>query len=251
MPDLHAIEDTFGSFVTFRRGFGIDDDRRWDMPIRVFLATLNGASVLVDAGVGPPGGGSFMPERQGRLPAGLEQHGLGADDIDLVVFTHLHVDHVGWAVVDGELHFPNARYVAHEAEFDYFSQPDADPLDIRDRLIDLRGAGRIEVVEADGEIHPGVAIRHLPGHTPGHCGVEVGDVFVFGDAVVHELQLANPDQPFFAEADPVQAAAMRRQLLPELAESGVVVGSPHLPTPFGRIRRENGRFAWSPFDQSV
>ena len=248
MPDLRAIEDTFGSFVTFRRGFALDDDRLWDMPIRVFLATLDGTNVLVDAGVGPPGHGNFMPDRQGRLPSGLEQHGLAADDIDLVVLTHLHVDHVGWAVVDGDLFFPNARYVAHDAEFDYFSRPDADPLDIRDRLIELRRAGRIEAVEADGEIHPGVTIRHLPGHTPGHCGVEVGGVFVFGDAVVHELQLADPDQPFFAEADKAHAAATRRQLLPELAESDAVVGSPHLPTPFGRIRRECDGFAWSPVD---
>jgi glyoxylase-like metal-dependent hydrolase (beta-lactamase superfamily II) len=248
MNDLHAIEDTFGSFVTFREGFDLDDDRPVDLPIRAFLAMAEGANVLIDAGVGPPGYGSFMPDRQGRLPSALEQHGLGADDIDLVVLTHLHVDHVGWAIVGEELFFANARYVAHEAEFEFFAQPGADPLDIRDRLIDLHRQGRIEAVDSDGEVHPGVVIRHLAGHTPGHCGVEVGDVLVFGDAVVHELQLADPDQHFFAEVDPAHAAATRRELLAELAESGAVVGSPHLPTPFGRIRREADGFAWTPVD---
>jgi glyoxylase-like metal-dependent hydrolase (beta-lactamase superfamily II) len=248
MTDLVAIEDTFGSFTTFRKGFGIDDDRRWEMPVRVFLARLGGANVLVDAGVGPPGGGGFMPDRQGRLPAMLEEHGLGPRDVDLVVFTHLHVDHVGWAILDGELFFPEARYVAHVADFDYFAQPGADELDIRERLIELRAEGRVEAVESDGDVHPGVALRHLPGHTPGHCGVELDGVLVFGDAAVHELQLANTDQHFFAEADPVLAAATRRRLLSELATAGTVVGSPHLPTPFGRIRRDGGGFAWSPLD---
>src|SRR4051812_18659620 len=248
MTDLHAIEDTFGSFVTFREGFDLDDDGPVEMPIRVFLASLDGANVLVDTGVGPPGHGSFMPDRQGRLPSALRQHGLGADDIDLVVLTHLHVDHVGWAIVDDEPFFANARYIAHRAEFEFFAQPGADPSDTRDRLADFLRQGRIEAVDSDGEVHPGVAIRHLAGHTPGHCGVEVGDVLVFGDAVVHELQLANPDQHFFADVDPVHAAATRRELLAELADSEAVVASPHLPTPFGRIRREADGFAWVPVD---
>jgi glyoxylase-like metal-dependent hydrolase (beta-lactamase superfamily II) len=248
MTDVHAIEDTFGSFVTFREGFGLDDDRPVDMPIRVFLATAGGANVLIDTGVGPPGDPGFMPDRQGRLPAGLEQHGLGAEDIDLVFLTHLHVDHVGWALADGKPFFSNARYVAHRAEFDFFEQPGADALEARDRLIDLQRKGRIETVDSDGDVHPGVRIRHLAGHTPGHCGVEVGDVLVFADAVVHELQLANPDQHFFADVDRAHAAATRRELLAELAESGAVAGSPHLPTPFGRIRREADGFAWTPVD---
>lgn len=248
MTDLHAIDDAFGSFVTFREAFGLDDDSPVDLPFRVFLAIVDGANVLVDAGVGPQGHGSFLPDRQGRLPSGLEQHGLSAEDIDLVVLTHLHVDHVGWAIVDDDLFFANARYVAHQAEFDYVGQTSADLLEFRDRLFDLQRAGRIEVVDSDGEVHPGVAVRHLAGHTPGHCGVEVGGALVFGDAVVHELQLANPGLAFFADADPAQAAATRRALLTELAESGAAVASPHLATPFGRIRREADGFAWSPLD---
>jgi glyoxylase-like metal-dependent hydrolase (beta-lactamase superfamily II) len=246
MTDLHAIEDTFGSFVTFRQGFGLDDDRPCELPIRVFLATLDGANVLVDAGVGPPGGGTFLPDRQGHLPAGLAEHSLGVEDIDLVVFTHLHIDHVGWALLDSEPFFPNARYVAHNAEFDYFGTSAADALEIRDDLIALRRAGRVEAVDGDGEVHPGVALRHLPGHTPGHCGVEIGGVLVFGDAIVHEVQLADPELPFFADADPAEATATRTSLLSALADSGAVAGAPHLATPFGRIRREADGFAWVP-----
>jgi glyoxylase-like metal-dependent hydrolase (beta-lactamase superfamily II) len=91
-------------------------------------------------------------------------------------------------------------------------------------------------------------MRHLPGHTPGHCGVELDGVFVLGDAAVHELQLSDPDEPYFAEADPALAAATRRRLFLELAEPGAVVGSPHLPSPLGRIRRDGDGFAWAPLD---
>src|SRR5215510_3075097 len=100
MSTVIAIEDASGSFVTSRRAFGTNDDSPWVMPFRVFLARLDDANVLVDLGVGPPGAGTFLPERQGRLPEELARHGLAPADIDLVVFTHLHVDHVGWAVID-------------------------------------------------------------------------------------------------------------------------------------------------------
>src|SRR5581483_9246191 len=174
MTDLIAIDDTFGSFVTLRQGFGEDDDAPWEIPVRVFLAKLDGANVLVDAGVGPAGGGSFMPDRQGRLVDELGRHGVSPDDVDLVVFTHLHVDHIGWAVVDGEPFFRNARYVAHADDFAYFASPEA------------------EAVDRDGEIHPGVALVHLPGHTPGHCAVELAGAFVIGDAAVDPRQVADP-----------------------------------------------------------
>jgi glyoxylase-like metal-dependent hydrolase (beta-lactamase superfamily II) len=248
MTELVAIEDTFGSFATFRQAFGIEDDSPWEMPVRVFFARVGGANVLVDAGVGPPGGGTFMRDRRGDLPRELERRGIAAADVDLVVFTHLHVDHIGWALADGEPYFPNARYVVHAADLAYFGGPDADALELRDQLVELHRAGRVEAVDRDGEIHPGVSLRLLPGHTPGHCGVEIEGALVFGDAAVHVLQLANPDQSFFAEADSALAAATRRSLLPELADAGTVVGSPHFPTALGRIRRDGDGFGWAAAD---
>ena len=248
MTDLIAIDDTFGSFVTLRQGFGEDDDAPWEIPVRVFLAKLDGANVLVDAGVGPAGGGSFMPDRQGRLVDELGRHGVSPDDVDLVVFTHLHVDHIGWAVVDGEPFFRNARYVAHADDFAYFASPEADALDLRDQLDALRRGGRAEAVDRDGEIHPGVALVHLPGHTPGHCAVELAGAFVIGDAAVDPRQVADPARWFFAEVDRALAARTRRRLFEDLADAETLVASPHFATPFGRIRRDGDGFAWTPAD---
>jgi glyoxylase-like metal-dependent hydrolase (beta-lactamase superfamily II) len=244
MPELVPIEDAAGSFVTYRSGFGLDDDTPWQMPFRVFLARLDDANVLVDLGVGPRGTGAFLPDRQGRLPDELAALGLAAADIDLVVFTHLHVDHVGWALVDGEPYFVNARYVAHADDFAYYAQPDTDRLDIRDRLAELLRDGRVEALTGDAELHPGVLVRHTPGHTPGHCVVELADRVVLGDIAVSTLQLERPDLPFFAEADKPKAAATRRRFLAELAEREALVASPHFLEPFGRVTRDADGFAW-------
>jgi glyoxylase-like metal-dependent hydrolase (beta-lactamase superfamily II) len=214
----------------------------------VFLARLGDANVLVDLGVGPPGAGAFLPERQGRLPDELARYGLGPTDIDLVVFTHLHVDHVGWAVVDGRPYFSTARYVVHGDDFAYWAQPGTDHLDMRDRLAELLREGRVEAIDRDVEVHPGVLVRHMPGHTPGHCIVELANTVVLGDTAVHTLQLERPELAFFAEADQTLAAATRRRLLSELAERGALVASPHFPEPFGRIAPAGDGFAWQPVD---
>ena len=248
MTELVPIEDASGGFITYRRAFGIGDDSQWEMPFRVFLAALADAAVLVDLGVGPQGAGAFLPDRQGRLPDELARHGLAPSDIDLVVFTHLHVDHVGWAVVDGRPYFSNARYVAHAGDFAYYAQPGTDRLDIRDRLAELLREGRVETIERDVEVHPGVLVRHAPGHTPGHCIVELANAVVLGDTAVHTLQLEQPDLPFFAEADQALAAVTRRRFLSELAERGALVASPHFPEPLGRIVSAGNGYAWQPAD---
>jgi glyoxylase-like metal-dependent hydrolase (beta-lactamase superfamily II) len=247
MTELLPLEDARGSFATFREAFGLDNDSPWELPFRVFAARLDDAVVLVDTGVGPPGEEPFLPARQARLPAELQRIGLRPEDVDLVVFTHLHPDHAGWNMVDGAPFFANARYVAHRADYEWFSRARNRPY-VRDQVIALHDAGRLELVDADGSPHPGVTITHSPGHTPGHCLVAIGDVLVLGDTVVHELQLANPDLAYDSESDQPQVAAERRRLLPQLAESGQVVALGHLPGGLGRISREGAAFAWSPLD---
>src|SRR5204862_4864776 len=104
--------DAEGTFATFREAFGVDDDGPWNLPFFAFLVVTGGVTVVVDTGVGPPGGADpFLPERQGRLPDELAAAGVAPPDVDLVVLTHLHVDHVGWTMAGGRTFFPNARYV--------------------------------------------------------------------------------------------------------------------------------------------
>jgi glyoxylase-like metal-dependent hydrolase (beta-lactamase superfamily II) len=245
MTDVAALADADGSFATVREAFGADDDSAWRLPFNAFLARTSEANVLVDTGVGPPEGADpFLPDRQGRLPALLAGAGVEPKDIDLVLLTHLHPDHVGWNMRDGAPFFPHARYLAHRADFAAFTTARPERPYVRDQLIALHETGRLELVDEGCSPLAGVDIEHVPGHTAGHCIVTVDSVTLLGDLAVHELQLADPGVGYVFEEDPPAAAAARRRIFGRFAESGGLVGISHLG--LGRISRAGGGFAWEP-----
>jgi glyoxylase-like metal-dependent hydrolase (beta-lactamase superfamily II) len=244
MTGVTLLTDAEGTFATMRQAFGVPDDSPWWLPFNAFLARTADVTVLVDTGVGPPGGSDpFLQDRAGRLPQALAEAGLEPADVDLVVHTHLHVDHVGWNMVDGTPYFANARYVAHRADYDNFTSKNPDRRYVRDQLIALHAAGRLELFDGGFSPAPGVGIEHVPGHTAGHCVVTVGEVTFLGDVAVHELQLADPGVAYVFEEDAAEAAARRREILPLLAASGGLVASPHLG--LGRIHAAGEGFGWS------
>ena len=244
MTEIVPIIDAEGSFMTLAEAFGVADESPWEIPVHAFLVRGDDWTALVDTGLGPPGEDPFMPERQGWLGDTVPR-----DEIDAVLFTHLHVDHVGWNMRDGEPFFPRARYIARREDYDFFTSSRPDRPYIRDQLIALYETGRLELVVEDVSPLPGVTIEHAPGHTPGHSVVRVGDdTVLLGDLAVHELQLADPDLAYVYEVGSADAAAARRRLLPELAASGIVVGLGHLSPPIGRIEASGDGFAWRPLD---
>jgi glyoxylase-like metal-dependent hydrolase (beta-lactamase superfamily II) len=245
MTDVVALTDAEGSFATMREAFGSDDESSWWLPFNAFLARNDDAVVLIDTGVGPPDSGDpFLTTRAGRLPTLLGAAGVMPEDVDLVVFTHLHVDHVGWNMVDGEPFFPRARYVAHRADFENFTTNHPGRRYVRDQLAALDAAGRLELIDGDFSPLPGVEIEHVPGHTSGSCVVTVGDATFLGDAAVHELQLADLAVGYMFEEDRAAAAAARDRLFPGLAAAGNPVGIAHLG--LGRLRVAGEGFAWEP-----
>jgi glyoxylase-like metal-dependent hydrolase (beta-lactamase superfamily II) len=244
VTEIVPILDAEGTFMTMREAFGVGDDRPWTLPFHAFLVRGDDWTALVDTGIGPPGPDPFLPERQGRLGETVPR-----EEVDVVVFTHLHVDHVGWNMRDGEPFFPRARYIARHEDYELFTSARPDRPYIRDQLIALDDTGRLELVDADVAPLPGLRLEHAPGHTPGHCLVRVGaDIVVLGDLAVHELQLADPDVAYAFEVDAPAAAAARRRLLPELAASDAVVGLGHLRPPLGRLETVGEGFAWRPLD---
>lgn len=216
-----------------RRHPSLFDGPSWRLRFGCFLILAPGAVVLVDTGVGPPGG-AFLPERQGRLPAELRRHGLEPGDVDIVFLTHLHVDHVGWNVDErGAPTFPRARYVTHEE-----GQGCAPG-----RTAPLAEAGALDVLDGEAELVPGVTAFPTPGHLPGHMSLRLeARAVILGDVAVHPAQLAEPEWRYVDDEDGAASVETRRALLGELAADGTLIACGHYPgSGIGHLRPDG---AW-------
>jgi glyoxylase-like metal-dependent hydrolase (beta-lactamase superfamily II) len=208
----------------------------WWLRFGCFAIGLDdGGAVLVDAGIGPADSpaASWAPV-PGRLPEELAAAGLAPDDVRTVVLTHLHTDHVGWAVTDSRPYFRNARYLLQRAEFDAVDELNPS---LRERLIaPLRATGQLSLVDGDTPVAGPVRVVATPGHTPGHQSVlvDTGEdaVLVAGDLLVHAVQLVDPDLPYALETDPSAARESRTGRLDELAARGGLLATSHLGEPF-------------------
>jgi glyoxylase-like metal-dependent hydrolase (beta-lactamase superfamily II) len=228
------LADCEGTFLTLREGFpAIQTDADWWVPVNCVLLRTGDTTVLVDTGVGPQPR-AFLPDVETTL---LDQ--LAPDDVDVVVHTHLHIDHVGWT---GS--FPNARYVVHEDEWAYFMSEEslAERPHLREKVMPL--ADRFERVTGEAEVAPGVHVEPAPGHTPGHMIVRTGEVAAIGDLVAHELQAVDPELVFVNDMDNAAAAVTRRRVIEELARDGTPVASGHFRG-IGRFERAGKGFRWA------
>lgn len=210
------------------------DDGSWRLVVLVFVVRAGGTTVLVDSGVGPAGEGEFMPDRQGLLLDELTRAGVATDDVDVVFNSHVHVDHVGWNHA-----FPRARLVLHRATWEV-ARRRSDEAHIRRNLIEL--ADRVETVDAETELAPGVLAFETPGHSPGHMSLLVGDDLVLlADVAAHPAQLTEPSYVFGYDDEPEVAVQTRRAVLAAYGDR--LLACPHFPrSGFGRL--EQG--VWTP-----
>jgi glyoxylase-like metal-dependent hydrolase (beta-lactamase superfamily II) len=204
------------------------DGASWSVPFTAFVVRTGSSLILVDAGVGPPGGG-FLPDAKGLLPESLEEESVAPADVDLVFLTHVHVDHVGWITTPvGEPTFPNATYVTHERGRAWAATVDDD----RSRAIArLEAVGALELLSGEAQIADGVRAFETPGHAHGHMSLELtlagSTAFLAGDVAVHPAQLDHPDWVYLYERDPELAERTRRSFLERT--SGEVVLYAHIP----------------------
>jgi glyoxylase-like metal-dependent hydrolase (beta-lactamase superfamily II) len=243
--DVSILTDAEGSFATIAQAFpALESSEEWWLPVNTILIRGNGTTVLVDTGLGPTPR-AFMPDGGARLLTELARAGSSPEDVDLVVHTHLHVDHVGW---DG--FFPNARYVVSGDEWSYFMSEDslAQRPHLRDRVEPLHDAGSVVLVDGELEVVSGVHLVPTRGHTAGHASVfvesEGEELVVLGDVVVHELQLADPDLVYVSDDDPKLSAATRKRVLGQLADKGTNAIVSHFHG-VGRFGRQGDGFTWS------
>jgi glyoxylase-like metal-dependent hydrolase (beta-lactamase superfamily II) len=209
-------------------------DGDWLLRFRCFAIRYDdGPTVVVDAGIGPADApAAAWAPTPGRLPTALEAAEIDPTDVTAVVLTHLHTDHVGWAVAGGRPFFPNARYVMQRVEAETIRTMDAPagPYAIEP----LRAAGVLDLVDGGTSLAPGLTTIATPGHTPGHQCVLLDTgaerVLVTGDLLVHAVQLIEPGLAYSHEMDPAAAAATRTAILRDLAP--VTLATAHLGEPF-------------------
>jgi glyoxylase-like metal-dependent hydrolase (beta-lactamase superfamily II) len=224
-----------------------------------FLLRTPGAIVLVDTGFGTETG----PYPQGgELLADLASHGVMPADIDLVVFSHLHPDHVCQTFdADGEPVFEHAAYAVAAADWAFFTDPalaESFPWIAPQvgRLAGPRADGSAFDLRllADGdEVVPGVTVVAAPGHTPGHIALHVRsggqEAVLAGDAFFHPAQVACNEWVNSADSDPATAVASRRRIVELVLDRDVVLAGCHFPVPsLGMVRTVDGAARWLPLE---
>ena len=222
-----------------------------------FLVRSDGRNIVVDTGLGPrPADAPETP--WGELLNDFSAHGVKPEEIDMVVMTHLHRDHVGWNLQaqDGRFipTFPNARYYMSAIDWDATHDPslqhDRFP-NAPDCVWPLQDLGLAELIEGEHSLTSELTTLPTPGHTPGHMSIMITSQgergLILGDVLHNTVQVHETDWVSRADIDPEQTRATRRSLMERLEREGTTVLSVHLPKPgYGKIGRMNGRRYWQP-----
>ena len=242
----------------------LDENRHWLEPAALdpegnlrlcfqsFVVRTPHYTVLVDSCIGNdkprPARPAWNMKSDDRFMRGLSGAGLGVADIDFVLCTHMHVDHVGWntRLQDGRWvpTFPNARYVFAQTEYAHWEQQHAlapNPV-FADSVLPVVEAGRAELVGSDHMLGDHVRLLPTPGHTPGHVSIALGAgaaaAVVSGDLIHSPLQARYPELSPRFDTDMAAAAVTRRAFLERFCDTETVCCMTHFPSPsMGRLTR--------------
>lgn len=190
----------------------------------------------------------------------LEKAGYKRQDIDTVMCTHLHVDHVGWntMLVDGQWipTFPNARYLMGRKEYEYWDVVDADPLNagvMADSVRPVFDAGLVDLVDMDHRISDEIYFEPTPGHTPGHISVHIESegeqALITGDCIHHPCQIERVDWCSSADFDQSAAQQTREKLLDKYSDEDILIIGTHFATPTAGYLKKKGDGYWLDVNQ--
>jgi glyoxylase-like metal-dependent hydrolase (beta-lactamase superfamily II) len=222
--------------------------------------------ILIDTGAGPLGLDT------GRLPESLRECGFGPEQIDLVVLSHLHPDHIGGLITsEGRLRFPRAEVLVSQSESNFWmSESNQAKLKmgtlfgigemeqvmlswVQRYISPLVTAGTLLLIENDCEPATGIQILPAYGHTPGHLAVLISSgrqqLLFAGDVLVHPAHIMRPEWTTVFDVLPEQTVLTRRQILDRGASDRCLMFHFHFPFPcLGSVSRWNGGYRWEPVE---
>lgn len=223
--------------------------------VNAFVVNTGDKLVIIDAG-----GRDFLGPTLGRLPENLAAAGIDPAAVDVVAATHMHPDHIGGIVTtNGAAVFPNAEFVVHKDDWDFWMSPEIMAKAPKSSLPFFQAAQsagtpyakRVRPIGDDEEVVPGIRSLALPGHTPGHTGFLIASgadtLLVWGD-IVHSamLQFPHPDWAIAFDISPELAVATRRRAFDMAASDRLMIAGMHVPFPgIGHVVRD-GKFEFVP-----
>jgi len=239
------------------REHGIKPEKwtEWVSPYICLVVKTDSHLVLVDTGAG-----ALVPAT-GKLIPNLKMAGIAPEDIDMVILTHGHPDHVGGNIgIDGRPAFRNARYVMLRDEWDFWTSGRAErEIDEHSRETLLKYARQnlppvkeqLDLVDNGAEIVPGITAMAAPGHTPGHMVLSISSggeqLLCISDAVLHPIHLEQPEWFAAVDVSPQQVVATRKWLLQKAVSDKALVIAFHFPFPgLGHVVPRGSVWQWQP-----
>ena len=254
------IFDTFTFFPDATREV-VEANKDWLMPryidpktievilcIQSYVIKTSHHTILVDTCVGNHKSRPARPSWHMQNSPFIEELasvGVHPEEVDFVLCTHLHVDHVGWntKLLDGRWvpTFPNAKYIFSRNEFELWAaryekgETVPVPLVYKDSVLPIVEAGQAIIVEDTHQIDDGMWLEPAPGHTPGHVilNLKSGEetALMSGDVIHHPLQLIRPEWSSRACEDPHLSAVSRTKMLERVADTNTLLCPAHFGSP--------------------
>ncbi|MBM3932721.1 MAG: MBL fold metallo-hydrolase [SAR202 cluster bacterium] len=221
-----------------------------------YVLRSQGKVILVDTGVGK-GSTDLWEASAGKLLTALSDNGVDPDEVDMVLLTHLHRDHVGWNIIwDGDRFrptFTKARYWMPKIDFDVYStKADLHLFSyLEKQVLPLKDIGVVDFISGEQHFTNEVSSLPTPGHTPGHTSFVISSKgergIITGDVLHHPAQIDHPEWSPRGDEKQVEARETRANIVQQLVLEGAIALVGHFPGPgIGRVVRRDSRLTWQP-----